>query len=265
MRQRLGKWWSGLSTRGRVLAAVAVLIVLGAIGSSSRSPSRDVAATPTARPTTAAGPTTTAEQPAPTVAPAASVGPRPTVEPPPINVFDTIELQGRGDKIARFVIPEDVGAFAEITYDGTANFAVWTVNASGEETDLLVNEIGAYTGLRLIAFDGDEHAVAFKVESSGRWTITVKPLWEAPYWDRPGNVSGKGDFVLSVNGVIEGFAISTITHNGDSNFAVWAYGEAVRDLLVNEIGSYTGEVLWPSGTSLLEITADGKWTISAPE
>jgi hypothetical protein len=71
--------------------------------------------------------------------------------------------------------------------------------------------------------------------------------------------------VLLVDPAIEGFAASRITHNGNSNFAVWSFGEAGQDLLVNEIGSYSGEVLWPSGTLLVEITADGKWTIGATQ
>jgi hypothetical protein len=143
VRQRLGRWWNGLSTRGKVRTAVAVVVVLGAIGSSSRSPSTDVPTTPTAGPTMAAAGTA---QPTDTSAPDETAGPSPTAEPPPIATplptaalaFEPIELRGRGSKIARFVIPEDVAAIAEIAYEGSSNFAVWTVNASGEQTDLLV-------------------------------------------------------------------------------------------------------------------------------
>ena len=52
-----------------------------------------------------------------------------------------------------------------------------------------------------------------------------------------------------------------VTHTGSSNFAVLSYGDS-QDLLINEIGRYTGEVLIPAGTSVLEIEADGAWSIT---
>lgn len=44
-----------------------------------------------------------------------------------------------------------------------------------------------------------------------------------------------------------------------------AYASGGTDLLVNEIGNYSGETLLPDGTLVLEITADGAWTMSAPQ
>jgi hypothetical protein len=55
-----------------------------------------------------------------------------------------------------------------------------------------------------------------------------------------------------------------LRHKGDGNFAVWGYGLDGTDLLVNEIGSYTGEVL-TSGAQILELTADGAWSVSVIE
>jgi hypothetical protein len=57
-----------------------------------------------------------------------------------------------------------------------------------------------------------------------------------------------------------GLTTLKITHSGSSNFAVKAYGDSSR-LLVNEIGKYSGETLLPSGTVLLEVEADGNWTL----
>jgi hypothetical protein len=48
---------------------------------------------------------------------------------------------------------------------------------------------------------------------------------------------------------------------GSSNFAVHAYSDSGADLLINEIGKYGGEVLLPSGTLVVEINADGAWTM----
>lgn len=57
---------------------------------------------------------------------------------------------------------------------------------------------------------------------------------------------------------------ATISHQGTSNFAVWALDANLnrRDLLVNEIGAYTGTVRVERGTAGLEINADGSWTVT---
>jgi hypothetical protein len=54
----------------------------------------------------------------------------------------------------------------------------------------------------------------------------------------------------------------TMTHNGQQNFAVWAYGDTGRDLLVNDIGRYNGQNTIGDGPTLLEITGDGAWKLS---
>ena len=49
-----------------------------------------------------------------------------------------------------------------------------------------------------------------------------------------------------------------LTHNGSSNIAVKSYGTR-SDLLINEIGPYTGTVVvWAPG--FYQVTADGEWS-----
>ena len=56
--------------------------------------------------------------------------------------------------------------------------------------------------------------------------------------------------------------VASINHAGDSNFVVTAYGASGRDLLVNEIGSYNGNVIIDDNVLVLEIVADGNWSIN---
>jgi hypothetical protein len=51
-----------------------------------------------------------------------------------------------------------------------------------------------------------------------------------------------------------------LRHRGSSNFFVHAYTADSAELLVNEIGNFSGEVLIPDGTLLLTVGADGTWT-----
>ena len=148
-----------------------------------------------------------------------------------------------------------------IKHVGSSNFAVWNLDSSGQEINLLVNTIGNYRGTRLIDAMEGEQTAALKIEADGSWRVTLKPLTLVPVWDGTGTWSGKGDnLVVIQSGAFAGLDSVKITNSGESNFVVTAYGETM-DLLVNEIGNYSGELLMPAGTVLLEIQSDGTWTL----
>ena len=221
------------------------------------TPSVTPAPTPGATPEPTPEPT---EEPTPdpTEEPTPDPTPEVTEEPESLLTFEPITLKGRGDKVARFRIPEDAVAMAMIKYTGGGNFVVWTVGSGGSTEDLLVNEIGSYSGR--VLFDESSHSVAFKIESSGSWTIVVNPIEKIPVWSGSTTRSATGDQVLKLTGAAaDSFVVMKLTHSGSSNFVVWAYGLSSTDLLVNEIGHYSGEVLM-NDVILLEIHADGKWT-----
>jgi hypothetical protein len=145
-----------------------------------------------------------------------------------------------------------------ITHSGPGNFIVTALDASGGRLGLLVNEIGNYTGVRPLDFE--RKPAALQIKAGGSWKLTVQPAQKAPLWT--GTTSGAGAAVLrlSPEALGGGMATVTITHSGSSNFVVKAWGDT-RRLLVNEIGNYNGEVLLPRDAVLLEIDADGAWTV----
>jgi hypothetical protein len=177
--------------------------------------------------------------------------------------FEPIKLSGRGDKVAKFKIVEGVPGIATIAYTGLHNFAVISLADDGSDNALLVNTIGSYKGTVLFDISDGEHSVAFKVESSGSWTITVKPVLDARKWGVTGSITGKGDDVLLLDPQPSGLTTAKIVYKGEHNFAVIAYAASGSDLLVNEIGSYSGEVQVPDATLLLEVQASGSWTVTA--
>lgn len=179
--------------------------------------------------------------------------------------FEPITGKGKGDKIVRFEIPEDAAAIADIKASGKGNFAIWSLDENGDKLDLLVNEIGAYKGTVLFDEQEGEHSVAFEVTASGSWTIRIEPVSEARIWRTGKALTGKGDDVVLISPPIAGLAATDVKHSGSSNFAVWVYSDEGTDLLVNDIGRYSGQVLLPDGAFLLAVSADGKWTMSAPE
>ena len=68
--------------------------------------------------------------------------------------------------------------------------------------------------------------------------------------------------VLRVTGVLDDLAVMKITYKGASNFVVSTYSGEGVDLQVTEIGRYSGESLFPGSTILVEIEADGAWSIT---
>jgi hypothetical protein len=178
--------------------------------------------------------------------------------------FHPYTINGSGNDVFALRIPGDAPAVLDISYSGGSNFIVWSLDGGHGFIDLLVNEIGSYQGSRLVngGWIGTPDQVRFlDVSSSGSWTITVKPLSAAPSFRT--SASGTGDEILLYRGTA---ATLTSTHNGSSNFIIRGYESNGRynTLIVNEIGSYSGTDLIGSGTRILDISADGNWTLNAP-
>lgn len=173
--------------------------------------------------------------------------------------FDPIRLSGRGDDVVSLDKP-DVPAIITFTHSGSSNFVVTTYDDNGNHIDLLVNEIGSYNGTRPLDFGASELAERLEIQADGSWSVLVEPIIEAKSVRVPTtNTSGQGDMVLFLSGSSPDTA--EISHTGESNFVVQAYGNS-RRLLVNEIGSYSGTVIVPQDTIVLEIVADGRWQIA---
>jgi len=173
--------------------------------------------------------------------------------------FDPIRLSGRGDDVVRLDKP-DVPAIITLTHSGSRNFVVTNYDGNGSQIDLLVNEIGNYNGTRPLDFGASELTERLEIQADGSWTVLIEPISEAKSVRVPTtNTSGQGDMVLLLSGSSPDTA--EISHTGESNFVVQAYGNS-RRLLVNEIGNYSGTVIVPQDTLVLEIVADGRWQIA---
>ena len=180
----------------------------------------------------------------------------PTVPPDP----NVITFTGTGDQIIDFDNPFGK-AFIHATYSGERNFIIRTVDENNEHLELLVNTIGSYDGLR--AMDLHEwwgHTKRFQVTSSGAWTIVVSPL--SPAYVRtcqiPGICVGTGDDLFYISGGTPD--MMSFSYYGPSNIIVYSHSVDDYDLLVNEIGDYSGTVLIPTNTTWIEVESSGTFT-----
>jgi len=174
--------------------------------------------------------------------------------PPPVLA----EGSGVGDDVVAMNLP-NVPVIIEFSHDGSSNFAVISRDTSLDWIDLLVNEIGSYTGARPMQFAANEPVAALEITADGVWTYKVWRLSDEPM--QSCRVDGKGESVIRLSDFKNSSGTATLTHNGSSNFAIWAWAGTSRDLLVNEIGAYSGTVIVSSGSTAWDITADGDWSI----
>ena len=174
------------------------------------------------------------------------------------GTFDTVTQSGTGDNL--ITLPEGAKAgIVTATHDGGSNFVINGLDASNASTgDLLVNTIGAYSGISVYGFNSFTDATTLEVKADGNWTITITPISTAPALV----ASGTGDGVYLFDGPAGKL---TATHDGSSNFVVLEEtGETFSvGLLVNEIGTYSGTVPLSSGPSVISVQADGNWTLLA--
>ena len=187
--------------------------------------------------------------------------PEPEPEPEPagpsfqdLGEFPVLEVSGTGADV--FDVPSEIiyGAI-EATHSGTSNFIVEGLDSANETTDLFVNEIGSYSGTVPYGLGSRDGTIRISVDADGQWELRIKPLYTQP----PLPESGTGSGVYLFDGEAPIFEIS---HRGESNFIVQQIPlEGRGQLLVNEIGNYSGSVPGVGGKSLIIVEADGSWEI----
>lgn len=175
----------------------------------------------------------------------------------PKDWFEAETFTGSGDDV--ITLPQGaLEGMVTASHDGSSNFVITALDANNESTfDLLVNEIGSYTGTTafgLLGIGGDP--AALEVVADGAWEITVAHLSTAPVLELP--VEGRGDAVFSYDGGPDRWHL---THDGQSNFIVGMTTAMMG--LVNEIGPYEGTKTVTGGEAIVTIRADGNWAISA--
>jgi hypothetical protein len=113
--------------------------------------------------------------------------------------------------------------------------------------------------------DAATEAPAVVEEPTDKPDDTAEPPTDVPATEPPPepiHVEGSGQTATDAIDVPFPAAIASFTHSGSSNFVVHVLTDDNEDLLINEIGSYSGQVLLPSpGALTFDIDADGAWTL----
>ena len=206
---------------------------------------------PTATPT----PTRTATPP-PTATPAPTAIPRPTATPtatgPPSPTPEPLVLIGSGTHVTGDVaLPSGIWVL-DIQHAGLNNIVVWAHDSAGDR-ELLVNDIGRYSGSRWLAGNSEYQ---LEIEADGQWQFEFRKIGpELPPF------SGRGDYVTGTFEPTD--RVVEYSHEGRRNFVIWGHCGNSSDLVANEIGPATGSVVFrSSGLCFFEILADGNWAVA---
>lgn len=173
----------------------------------------------------------------------------------------SVEYTGVGDSVVD--LDWEGPGLAMIQHDGDRNFIVETYDALGERMGLLVNTIGYYGGVRPLNFMDDEQAARLVIQADGPWSVLIVPLDYTPVVEVPGTIDFNSDYVVAFEDAPDLLQVDASGATG--NFIIYAYGETGRRLLVNDIAPYQGTVIAPANTFLLEIIADGPFTIDVTD
>ena len=229
--------------RRTVVLFALLLVVVGC--SESTSQTQTVEQVPTSPPVATSQPESEPTS-VPTVAPTVE----PTPEPEPIYVT------GRG-RVATDVVknPFFIGVLT-ISHTGDGYFGITAYQ--GEERELLVNEVGAYTGKKwLVAGD-----YIFDVDANGSWEIVIRELGTQESVAEDG-FSGNGD---DVSGLFmpPGTKAWEISHTGDGYFGIMAVCRGGNHLIVNEVGVFSGSgvVMFPEGPCFFQVSTNGQFSIT---
>lgn len=200
----------------------------------------------------------------PTATPRPTRTQAPTATPVPTTAPQV--LKGKGQQVTDAFQLGGLAVF-RMKYSGARNFIVTLLNDQGEMVELLANAIGAFSGS--VATGVQPGAYVLNVESSGAWEIVVEqPVPGAQALQPPVKLTGKGAAASEFLSLPKGLVKFTLKHEGKRNFIVTLLDQdgQVVDLLVNVIGSHDGSTavgIRRAGAYLLNVTADGAWTITA--
>jgi len=165
-----------------------------------------------------------------------------------VNIYPTKSYSGKGDDVV------DIGSF---TKTGILSFkclrcaANVVLNTNGPE-GLLVNTIGGYSGTHFINLRDNSLTTRLTINADGPWQVEISDTTHVSLGS-----SGTGDKAIFLPGP---GSKAKITNTGDANFVVQSYG-ATSDLLVNEIGGYSGTVPIEL-PAFVQVESNGSWSIA---
>lgn len=177
-----------------------------------------------------------------------------------------IEYSGIGQRASlTFMLEEGLSIFT-LTHKGQSNFSVFLMDSNGQKIELLANAVGSFNGSKAVEIS-KKGTYLFDISADGEWSIKIEQPRPITADVKPKIISGIGQKASSFIKLNKGLTTFDLKHDGTSNFSVFlmdSKGQKI-ELLANDIGSFNGSKavgINESGLYLLDISADGNWSIA---
>ena len=189
-----------------------------------------------------------------------------TAAPAPLPTPEPQSFNGSGKQASsKFALNPGLAIF-KMKASGQGNFAIILLDSTGQTVDLLANELGAFDGSKAISATGGDYVMDITADSD--WSVTIEqPGPPQTLAGPPLTLNGNGQQATEFFNLAEGLTTFKATHNGPGNFAIILLDQngQVIDLLFNELGAFDGSKATgvdTPGAYLLDIAADGDWTVT---
>jgi hypothetical protein len=194
--------------------------------------------------------------------------PTPTPTPTPAPQPYTYDFSGSGNQATPLMgLQAGITTF-DFVGNGSSNFIVWLKDQNGNDVDLLVNEIGKYTGGRCISVPATANYL-MTVTADSSWQIHVTQPRPTGAPGVPQTFTGTSDNHSGFFTLHAGAASFAMSYGGDSNFIIWLYNSAGQqvELLENEIGprNDSNVVSVPAGIYVMDIQGIGGWSVTVSQ
>jgi len=127
---------------------------------------------------------------------------------------------------------------------------------------LLVNTSDSYSGIVPIDLPPNTITKYLEINAVGSWQIIVLPIGMSETIELNEKKDMSGDDVLWIEG--DAIFAEIFGNSASRHFSIIAYDKYGRysKLLVNTSDFYSGKVMLPKDTLLLEVNAVGNWSIT---
>lgn len=170
---------------------------------------------------------------------------------------DPVTYTGSGDDVITLDPFDGVFVFHISGNQSKRHFSVKGYDINGNSTGLFVNTTSTYDG---ITVDPSQETTMLEVSATGNWTVEVQSILSMSSISSGETLSGSGDSVVLVSSYGN---TASISGNAEGHhFSVKTYGNERDKLLVNTTDAYSGTVMLTGDPFILEIDADGAWSIT---
>jgi hypothetical protein len=171
--------------------------------------------------------------------------------------FETFTISGSGSETVTLQAPDDLATVLHITHEGEGPFSVTTLDSNSESIELLVDTEGSYEGSRAINLVLGDVISSIAIVADGDWSITATYLGALERSVDEAVGSGDAVVVMDITN-----PEMTVRHDGDGDFSVFMWTFESQGYVLQETGNVDTTVSVPIGGSVIEVEADGEWSLS---